>query len=129
EQIVTVPAKAAYYSCDTPTPGGDYSQVDKKIGTATEPFAGPPTGTRKIETYERTQNGTYKWTSLSGSTCTVYSQVYNAYIRTYEWGTDPYQTTINKWKYDQLPKDVSNWRNETVGCVEERSTYEIDDYN
>jgi Flp pilus assembly protein TadG len=129
EQVVTVPPKAAYYTCDTATPAGDYSQVDKKLSTTTEPFAGPPTGTRKIETYERTQNGTYTWTALSGSTCTVYSQVYNAYVRTYEWVTDPYQTTVNKWRYDQLPKDVSNWRSETTGCMEERSTYEIDDYN
>jgi Flp pilus assembly protein TadG len=129
EQVVTVPPKAAYYSCDKPTPAGDYSQVDKKLSTATEPFAGPPAGTRKIETYQRTQNGTNKWTGLSGSTCAVYSQLYNAYVRTYEWVTDPYQTTVNKWKYDQLPKDVSNWRNETTGCVEERATYEITDYD
>jgi hypothetical protein len=129
EQVVTVPAKAAYYTCDGSTPSGDYTSQDKKLSTTTEPFAGPPSGTRKIETYQRTQNGTYNWTSLSGSTCSVNSQVYDNYIRTYEWVTDPYQATVNKWRYDQLDKDVSNWRNESNGCIEERSTYEIDDYN
>jgi hypothetical protein len=129
EQVVTVPAKAAYYTCDGSTPSGGYTSQDKKLSTTTEPFAGPPSGTRKIETYQRTQNGTYNWTSLSGSTCSVNSQVYDNYIRTYEWVTDPYQATVNKWRYDQLDKDVSNWRNESNGCIEERSTYEIDDYN
>jgi hypothetical protein len=50
-------------------------------------------------------------------------------VRTYERVTDPYQATVNKWRYDQLAKDVSNWRNESNGCVEERATYEIDDYD
>jgi Flp pilus assembly protein TadG len=129
EHLVTVPAKAAYYTCDGSTPAGDYTSQDVKLSTTTEPFAGPPSGTRKIETYQRTQNGTYKWTSLSGSTCKVNSQTYNAYVRTYEWVTDPYQATVDKWKYDRYDKDVSNWRSESNGCVEERATYQIDDYD
>jgi Flp pilus assembly protein TadG len=129
EKVVTVPASAAYYTCDQPTPAHDYKAVDKKLSTTTEPFAGPPSGERKIDLYERTETGTYKWTSRSGTTCNQYAQTYNTYVRTYERVTDPYQTTVNKWKYDQLPKDVSNWRNETTGCVEERSTYQIDDYD
>jgi Flp pilus assembly protein TadG len=129
EHVVHVPAKAAYYTCDNPTPGGNYTSQDVKLGTTTEPFAGPPSGTRKIETYQRTQDGTYKWTSLSGSTCYVYAQTYNTYVRTYEWVTDPYQTTVNKWQSDQNEKDVSNWRSETNGCIEERASYIIDDYD
>jgi Flp pilus assembly protein TadG len=129
EKVVTVPATAAYYTCDQPTPAGTYTAKDQKLDTTTEPFAGPPSGTRKIELYERTEDGTYKWTSRSGTTCTVYAQTYDAYVRTYERVTDPYQAAINKWHYDQLDKDVSNWRNESNGCIEERTTYEIDDYN
>lgn len=129
EQVVTVPAKAAYYTCNGSTPSGNYSSQDVKLGTSTEPFEGPPSGTRRIDLYQRTQNGTYNWTSLSGSTCTVHSQTYNMYIRTYEWVTDPYQAVINKWHYDQFDKDVSNWRNDSNGCIEERATYEIDDYD
>ena len=129
ERVVTVPAKAASYTCDGSTPAGNFTRTDKKIGTATEPFAGPPEGTRKIETYERTENGTSNWTSRSGTTCYVYSQTYDNYVRTYEWVTDPYQAEVNKWRYDQIEKDVSNWRNESNGCIEERATYEIDDYD
>ena len=129
EKVVTVPATAASYSCDQGTPAGNYTSNDTKLSTTTEPFAGPPSGTRKIDLYQRTQNGTYKWTGRSGSTCTVYAQTYNAYVRTYEWVTDPYQGTVVKWRYDQIEKDVSNWRDESNGCIEERATYEIDDYD
>nr|WP_166175655.1 Tad domain-containing protein [Altererythrobacter segetis] len=129
EKVVTVPPKAAYYTCDQATPAGSYTAQDQKLSTATEPFAGPPSGTRKIDRYQRTENGTNKWTSRSGATCSVYAQTYNIYVRTYERVTDPYQTTVDKWRYDQLEKDVSNWRTEGNGCVEERGTYEIDDYD
>lgn len=33
-----------------------------------------------------------------------------------------------QWRYDQMQRDVSDWRTETAGCIEERATYEIDDY-
>ena len=129
ENVITVPAKAAYYSCDGSTPASSFDRKDKKIDTASEPFAGPPTGTRKIETYERTEKGTYNWTELAGATCNVKSQVYNDYVRTYEWVTDPYQAVSYKWRYDQLNRDVGDWRTASNGCMEERATYDIDDYD
>ena len=128
ENVVTVPATPPSYSCDGSTPASTFTRRDKKLGTATEDFVGPPAGTRKIETYERTEDGTYNWTERSGTTCYVKSQKYNAYVRTYEWVTDPYQTTITKWNYDQFDRDVSAWRTTGNGCIEERATYEIDDY-
>ncbi len=33
-----------------------------------------------------------------------------------------------QWRYRQLERDVSHWRTETKGCIEERETYQIDDY-
>ena len=129
ERVVTVPAQPARYTCDQPNAASTFTRVDRKLSTATEPFAGPPSGTRKIETYERTENGTYNWTDRSGSTCYKKSQVYNTYVRTYEWVTDPYQTTVSKWRYDRYARDVSLWRTQSNGCIEERSTYEVDDWN
>ena len=129
EKVVTVPPKPAWYSCDGSTPASSFNRTDKKIATDTEPFAGPPTGTRRIETYERTEDGTYNWTERSGSTCYVKSQKYNSYVRTFEHVTDPYQTSVSKWRYDQLARDVSNWRTEGNGCIEERATYEVDDWD
>lgn len=129
EQVVVVPAKPASYSCDGATPEGNYTRTDKKIATATEPFAGPPAGTRKIETYERTENGTHYFVQRSGATCYVKSQKYNTYVRTFERVTDPYQTSVTKWRYDRFARDVSAWRTAGNGCVEERATYEIDDWD
>ena len=129
ERVVTVPAQPARYTCDQPNAASTFTRVDRKLSTSTEPFAGPPSGTRKIETYERTENGTYNWTDRSAATCYKKSQVYNTYVRTYEWVTDPYQTTVSKWRYDRLPRDVSAWRTQSNGCIEERSTYEVDDWN
>jgi hypothetical protein len=129
ERVVIVPATAASYTCDGSTPGSTFTRVDVKLSSSTEPFPGPPTGVRKIDLYQRTENGVYNWTGRSGTTCYVYSQTYNQYIRTYEWVTDPYQGVTNLWRYDQLPRDVSAWRTESNGCIEERQTYEISDYN
>jgi Flp pilus assembly protein TadG len=129
EKVVVVPPKAASYTCDGATPASDFTRTDKKLSTTTEPFAGPPSGTRKIELIERTEDKTYNWTERSGTTCNVKSQKYNTYVRTYEWVTDPYQTTVSKWHYDRYPRDVSLWRTQSNGCIEERATYEIDDYN
>jgi Flp pilus assembly protein TadG len=36
---------------------------------------------------------------------------------------------LSLWRYDRLDHDVSNWRAESNGCIEERQTYEIGDYN
>jgi len=129
EQVVSVPARAASYSCDGATPASTFTRTDRKIGTATEPFPGPPSGTRKIDTYERTEDKTYNWTERSGTTCNVKSQTYNLYIRTFERVTDPSQTTVSKWRYDRFARDVSNWRAESNGCIEERATYEVNDWD
>jgi len=129
EKVVTVPAKPASYSCGGSTPAGTFTRTDKKIGTTTEPFPGPPSGTRKIETYERTENGVNNWTERSGATCYVKSQTYNTYIRTFERVTDPYQTTVDKWRYDRFTYDVGDWRTAGTGCIEERATYVVGDWN
>jgi len=34
-----------------------------------------------------------------------------------------------KWKYQSLTLDVSDWRETSNGCIEERGTYEIGDYD
>lgn len=38
-------------------------------------------------------------------------------------------TPPGKWLYKQETRDVSNWRLESNGCIEERDTYEIADYD
>lgn len=118
----------AYYSCDGSQPSGTLTVNSTLLSTTTEPFAGPPVGTRTIETYRTQWDGTSYSTNLSGSTCTITMSTATAYVSTYEWVTDPDEDTEEAWRYAQLPMDVSNWRSESNGCIEERDTYEITDY-
>jgi hypothetical protein len=128
ERVVTVPPTSPSYTCDRPNPSGSFTRTDRKTGSSTEPFAGPPSGVRTIDYMERTEDGLAYSTARSGSTCNVRSQTYNMYVRTFERVTDPHQTSVSKWRYAQLARDVSNWRAESNGCIEERATYEIGDY-
>ena len=63
---------------------------------------------------------------MSGtSTCQVIKSVRTNFVEEYDlvsraWGT---------WSYEPVTRDVSNWRAETNGCMEERDTYEIYDRN
>ncbi|MEO0063421.1 MAG: hypothetical protein RLZZ08_1981, partial [Pseudomonadota bacterium] len=47
----------------------------------------------------------------------------------FERVTEPVQKDIFKWRYRPIQRDVNNWRYETSGCIEERDTYEIADYD
>ena len=130
--IVTPPSSGVtpgYYSCDRSDPAGTVAYNDVAGTQTSEPFPGPPPGTRRIVPHTVTRNGSEYSTSLSGSTCIVSATTYSNYTETYERVTDPTESTIFNWHYKQLNKDVSNWKNEYNGCIEERSTYEITDYD
>lgn len=133
ETVVTTPAgwytNPAYYTCDQSTPNDSLGENKTLLGTRTEPFAGPPAGTRTIESYRTIYNGTEYRTRLNGSTCEVISTVVTNYTATFDWVTDPALNEDFDWRYAQLDRNVENWRHEASGCIEERSTYEIDDYS
>ena len=118
-----------YYTCDQAQPADTYAQTDELESTSTEPFKGPPAGTRVIERRKLVENGRYHFTSLSGTTCKVLYNEYNAYTQTYNRITDPSTSSTTEWLYKPIAIDVSNWRKETAGCIEERDTYEIEDYD
>ncbi len=131
---VTTPGRwqtdPAWYSCDNPTPSNTLTESNKVLlGTDTEPFAGPPAGTRTIQHYRTQYDGTQYSTTLSGSTCSVNRSTATAYIATFDWVTEPTQSNTEAWLYRRIPQDVSNWRTQSNGCIEERSTYEINDYD
>ena len=51
-------------------------------------------------------------TSLSLAADALLTKYLAADAVNYERVTDPYQTAVDKWRYDQIEKDVSNWRTE-----------------
>ncbi|MEN7537129.1 pilus assembly protein TadG-related protein [Aurantiacibacter flavus] len=127
----TYPASTDYWGnkrC-TNRPYDTVSSSTTKTGETNEPVVGPPPGTRNTKTYERTRNGDSFEVTLDGSTCTVIRTSYSSYKDTYAIITEPSWDRNGKWVYDRIANDVTNWRDETYGCIEERQTYEIDDYS
>lgn len=118
-----------YYTCDTAAPSNNLSRTEDVISTEQFPFAGPPQGTQTVETRARTEDGTIYWVDRNDATCHIRSRTYTDYTRTYEYVTEPVERTIYKWRYKQLGFDVSDWRSQSNGCIEERDTYEISDYD
>ncbi|MCB2047160.1 MAG: VWA domain-containing protein [Novosphingobium sp.] len=113
---------SGWYSCNGSQPANTATVTDTLLTTTIvdDPNSNPPS---KIRTrhYSRTTNGNVYWTWLSGTTCKVTKSVRTNYVEEYDrisraWGT---------WNYGPVTKDVSNWRSETNGCMEERDTYEI----
>jgi len=125
------PGSPAWYSCDRGNPAGTYTYNSSVVSTTSVPFTGPPSGTKTTKLIRITENGTSYWQRLNGTTCEIVASNFNNKIREYEEVTQPaYGTSTTKSNhYAPLSKDVSNWRYETNGCIEERDTYEINDYN
>jgi hypothetical protein len=124
-------ADTGYYSCDNPLPASSYDERDDPQGPPViTPWPGPPAGNKTVQHYRKRQDGTLWQSGISGTTCTVYRQDFGNYRMEYDYVTIPYQSPAETWyNYARLPHNVTNWRTETPGCVEERRTYEIDDYN
>jgi Flp pilus assembly protein TadG len=118
-----------YWSCDTAPPASTASTVYTLISSTSEPYPGPPAGTKTIEHYRSVTTGVSYWIEQQGSVCKIHENTYTAYTAEYDWITIPYTRTIEQYRYAPLPKDVRGWRGASNGCIEERSTYEIDDYD
>ena len=115
-------------SCPT-RPANSVSSSTVRTAIITEAVIGPPAGTRTTESYRRTRNGDSYSVSLSGSTCTVTKHAYISYIDQYQKITEPSLASGSKWNYRKVVRDVSDWRTASNGCIEERKTYEITDYD
>ena len=116
------------YVCNA-APSATLSQSTQLMSTTSQPFAGPPAGTSTIQTYQWTRNGAGYSVALSGSTCTVTKTTYTNYILSYEYVTNPALFPTSNWIYQPVTQSTANWRTTANGCMEERGTYEIDDYN
>lgn len=113
----------------SPAPGSTKTNTMVQNGTTTAPYPGPPAGTVTRTNYHITYNGNDYQVKLEGSNCNVYQSAYINYKISYDWITQPALANSSRWQYAQFSYDVSAWRTETVGCMEEPDTYEIDDYD
>lgn len=99
-----------------------------KTGSTTQAFVGPPAGTRTIDTYQRTRNGNTYNVTQSGNLCQLHKITYTNYVDTFGYVTDPTLTKGSQWDYQPITVSTAGWRAAANGCMEERDTYEIDDY-
>jgi Flp pilus assembly protein TadG len=116
------------YTCPT-LPGGTFTSSWAKQGTRSEPVTTPLAGTRTYETWQVTYNGDSYAAVLSGTTCTVNKTSYKSYILELDYVTEPALVTTSRWDYKPITYDVSNWRSESNGCIEERETYDINNWD
>lgn len=141
---------AGHWRNDCPVSGGNVSVSNKTlINTRTEPFAGPPAGTRTIESYRETWNGTEVSAQYNGSQCVKTTTNYPGSVFEFEWVTDPDADTDHFWLYKRVEFDVSSLISGGVGstmtakigddhtdksvtwngCIEERDTVATDNFS
>ncbi|MBH5322684.1 TadE/TadG family type IV pilus assembly protein [Aurantiacibacter sediminis] len=117
-----------YYRCEGGQPESTLQTTDEMLDERFETVTNPD-GERRIQTWRRWHNGTRYSTRRQGQTCIVETSTDTNFVQTYEKIREPRWRTRRPWIYDQYSFDMSNWRNRTAGCVEERATYEILDYD
>lgn len=120
---------AGFWSCNKSLKKDTYSASYTLLSSTSEPFPGPPAGTKTTSHYRRVANGKYHWVDLNMSVCSVHESDYSNYTDEYDEVTYPEIQGTAYWNYKPVLRDVSNWRSESNGCIEERATYEITDYN
>ncbi|MCB2086089.1 MAG: VWA domain-containing protein [Sphingomonadaceae bacterium] len=121
--------QSGYYKCEGTQPAPTWVESTVKTGTRTEVQTSPYLAVLTIESRENTYNGTRYRTVVNGSTCNVEKSTATSYVETYEFVTEVPSLSDTLWKYQPVTIDTSNWRNETKGCIEERATYNITDFN
>lgn len=114
------------YTCSRPA--NTLTTSTALVSTVTEAVTNP-SGTRTIYTYNRTRNGNTYSVSLAGTTCNLSTTTFASYIDTYKYITEPTLASGSSWLYKDVLRDTSDWRTASNGCIEERTTYEINDYD
>ena len=120
---------SAFLTCDQATPAGTVVTTTDNNGMQYTETQVSPAAVLLIQPKTQTKNGTSYRTVLNGETCEVQSNTYNNFVRNYEEVQEVPSFDRTQWRYGPISRNVSNWRTETEGCIEERDTYQIDDYD
>ena len=110
-------------------PADSYHQSEAQGASRSEPVLGPPPGIRTYQTIQRTRSGEGFTVSPVGSECQVKRVFYTDYVEQFERITEPAEVLKSKWRYGPYIYDVPDFRTTSNGCIEERETYVIDDYD
>ncbi|HMO67495.1 MAG TPA: pilus assembly protein TadG-related protein [Novosphingobium sp.] len=116
-------------TCTGTLPAGTLTTSSVLISTTSTPVTTPLAGTKTVQTYHITYNGISYRNVLSGSTCKVIKRTHTNWKLKVDQVTEPRLSTMRQWDYRPISYNVANWRTETAGCIEERDTYDINDYD
>ncbi|NMW31458.1 TadE/TadG family protein [Altererythrobacter sp. RZ02] len=116
-----------YYSCTNSVPSSTWTFANELISSETGTDEnGQPTTT---EYYRRTSNGTNYRQIISGDKCLIQSSTDTNYVETFESYSYEQTSSTPVYEYKPIASDVTNWRTDLNGCIEERRTSEITDYD
>ena len=116
-----------YYTCDQATPAGNWVTSETMTGVTYTRTVTNPDGTETIAEGEKLHNGTRYRTQRVDDQCIVESSTDTDYVETFD---KIISRTVDSpaWLYEPIDYDVSDWRSNISGCMEERATYRIDDF-
>lgn len=116
------------YVCQKP-PSGNLQTQEQKVSEDKEIVLLPVPGTKTTIHIRRTRSGVENVVALEDQICRVTARTYDAYVDEYDRITAPTGELLTSWRYHPVTVDVSDWRTTSNGCMEERDTYQIDDYD
>ncbi|KLI63931.1 hypothetical protein AAV99_09580 [Aurantiacibacter marinus] len=124
------PDEPGTYTCEGTQPANSWStqNVDDEASERTEVQAEPPAILRIVDG-QKTHNGTRYRTVRNGDTCNIEASTDSGYVQSYEKVQVIPSIERTMWRYKPITHDVSSWRSEQDGCIEERDTYPIDDFD
>ncbi|WP_196793225.1 TadE/TadG family type IV pilus assembly protein [Erythrobacter litoralis] len=116
------------FSCDQSLPKSTYKWHSEKNGIPSTSVTMDPPGVRTTQPMQSTENGVSYRVRLQGSNCIVERREYNDYVQTFDEVT-VVPTLANLYNYLPVAMDVSNWRAEALGCMEERKSTVLTDFS
>lgn len=121
--------QSGWWSCNGSRPPNAWGYTDTDNGNKRVEHQEDPRAVLHVQPRQRTHNGTRYNTWRSGSTCRVMKSTDVNYVQNFETVREVPSFDRTVWDYEQVTLDVTNWRTETGGCIEERDTYHITDYD
>ncbi|MGB7374569.1 Tad domain-containing protein [Pontixanthobacter sp.] len=115
------------YDCRRALPAGSLTYTDKLLSTVKGTDKNGEETTTKY--FERTSNGRQYRHKISTGLCEVQYRDATDAIDSFEEHTYSEEVLTTIFEYKPVTSDVSNWRTTMNGCIEERASTEIADYD
>ncbi|WP_435417544.1 Tad domain-containing protein [Parerythrobacter aurantius] len=123
------PDQSGYYSCNGTQPADTFVFDHVPVGTATTTVQINPPAVITTQKMRATENGIRYRTVITGNTCRIESLESTNYVQDFDEVTTVPSVDQIQYRYRAISRDVSNWRAETEGCIEERKSTKLSDFS